>query len=648
MAKSSIDIVISTILKKTGIDAARAALSNLATKTKDFAKSVGSNLTNIKSGFEMISGAAHSIVSPIKNAIKAAFDFETAQTSFAGLLNSIDKSKQHIEDLRRFAAQTPLTFDDLQQASKLLLSFGMSVNDVMPSLKMLGDISMGNAQKFQGLALVFAQVKAAGKLMGQDLLQMINQGFNPLTIIAQKTGKSVAELRDIMSKGGISFEMVAEAMRIATTEGGLFNNAMKDAAQTGNGLISTLQDEWMDALRTFGNELMDVAKVGIQWCINKLKELKESGAIAEWAKKARDAIYTVIGAFKGLSDETTRTKTFSALKDVLIGGFEEAATGAGRILLKAAQAVGKLISQAISDFNPFSENSQWKKEVKVAKEMGIEGIGQWDWSHDNKKGIEKVRAEIARRERAAAANEVGIGENSDGGESRFMRGINALKKLGQEAQKEREKMVQLEEGDAAKSIRPKTEQDERDKINSAFAAADEKRKVEAARKAAEAEEKARIAAEEKLHQQRIANIKAEVAAQEKSATAKEHAISAAQTEFDRAFAMYRDPEQAAAQIAEERDYAADYKQLQKDASRYGGKWRIDELSRLMAAGDTAGQAATLEEWRKSSRFTPEVEAMVRAAAADKTRTTAEDELRQINANTKGLSQKLDELLKMKG
>ena len=112
--------------------------------------------------------------------------------------------------------------------------------------------------------------------------------------------------------------------------------------------------------------------------------------------------------------------------------------------------------------------------------------------------------------------------------------------------------------------------------------------------------------------------------------------------------MYRDPEQAAAQIAEERDYAADYKQLQRDASRYGGKWRIDELSRLMAAGDTAGQAATLEEWRKSSRFTPEVEAMVRAAAADKTRTTAEDELRQINANTKGLSQKLDELLKMKG
>ena len=177
---------------------------------------------------------------------------------------------------------------------------------------------------------------------------------------------------------------------------------------------------------------------------------------------------------------------------------------------------------------------------------------------------------------------------------------------------------------------------------------EELKAVEERRKADEQAAEAARKLEEQLHAQRLANIKSEIAAKESAANGIQSVAQQAQTEFDRAFAMYRSPEQAAAQIADERDYAADYKQLQRDASRYGGKWRIDELSRLMAAGDTAGQAATLEEWRKSSRFTPEVEAMVRAAAADKTRTTAEDELRQINANTKGLSQKLDELLKMKG
>ena len=125
-------------------------------------------------------------------------------------------------------------------------------------------------------------------------------------------------------------------------------------------------------------------------------------------------------------------------------------------------------------------------------------------------------------------------------------------------------------------------------------------------------------------------------------------IAAAQSEFDRAFAAYRDPEKAAAQIGEERAYAADLKRLHKDASRYAGKWRIDELSRLMAAGDTQGMADTLEGWRKSSRFSPQVEAMVRASAAEQTKTTVEDELRKIETNTADLSAKLEELISMKG
>lgn len=166
-------------------------------------------------------------------------------------------------------------------------------------------------------------------------------------------------------------------------------------------------------------------------------------------------------------------------------------------------------------------------------------------------------------------------------------------------------------------------------------------------KAVEAEKKAREAMEAELHKQRADNLKAEIESAKGAAAGVSGVAQSAQTEFDRAFAMYRDPALAASGIAEERDYAADYKQLGKDANRYGGSWRINELASLMASGDTAGQAAKLEEWRKSSKFSPEVEAMVRASAADKTKTTAEDELRKINANTANLDKKLDELLSMK-
>ena len=183
-----------------------------------------------------------------------------------------------------------------------------------------------------------------------------------------------------------------------------------------------------------------------------------------------------------------------------------------------------------------------------------------------------------------------------------------------------------------------------------------------------------------LHQKRMADIKAEademskrLAEASRDAQMMSAVKSAAQTEFERAFAMYRDPEKAKEQIAEERDYSADLKQLHKDARRYGGKWRIDELSQLMSAGDTQGVTDTLERWRKNKNFTPQVEAMVRASAAEQTKTTAEDELRKLNdrterlvadlkdlsdtrdaklegieRNTNQLANKLDELLSVKG
>ena len=77
------------------------------------------------------------------------------------------------------AAKTPFEMGDLASASQTLLSFGDDANKVQGHLKMLGDISLGNKEKFNGLALVFGQVQSQGKLMGQDHLQMINAGFNP-------------------------------------------------------------------------------------------------------------------------------------------------------------------------------------------------------------------------------------------------------------------------------------------------------------------------------------------------------------------------------------------------------------------------------------------------------------------------------------
>lgn len=176
--------------------------------------------------------------------------------------------------------------------------------------------------------------------------------------------------------------------------------------------------------------------------------------------------------------------------------------------------------------------------------------------------------------------------------------------------------------------------------------AEERQKAEIAAAQAAAKERERL--DREAHQKRMADLRAEIDVQNKAKSQQSAIAAAAQSEFERAFAMYRDPERAAQEIGEEKSRAEDLDRLHKDARRYGGQWRIDELSALMSAGDTQGVQSRLQEWRKNGRFDASTEALVRASAAEKTRTTAEDELRKISANTAGLAAKLDELLAVKG
>ena len=198
----------------------------------------------------------------------------------------------------------------------------------------------------------------------------------------------------------------------------------------------------------------------------------------------------------------------------------------------------------------------------------------------------------------------------------------------------------LEKEIEAGKIKRTNEQAEKEK-EAAKEAADERLKAETAAAQAAAKERERL--EKQLHQQRMADLKEEQATLKEQATVLSARASAAQSEFDRAFAMYRDPSRAAAEIGEEKDYRADLDRLHKDARRYGGKWRIDELSALMSRGDTQGVSDTLAQWRKSKSFTPEVEAMVRASAAEQTKTTAEDELRKLNDKTASLADDIKKL-----
>lgn len=312
--------------------------SALDSATSKISKDTGKWTALAQTAMNAMVSAAKTGFGFVKTMAKNSFDYnvkmQNYQTNFATMLGSTEAAQKKIAELREYAAKTPFTMDDLAGATQTLLTFGVSSDEASVALKHLGDISLGDANRLNSLALAFGQVSSAGKMSGQDLLQMINAGFNPLQVIAEKTGAAYSDLRAVMSgektsddfalrmeaarkeveelganasesailltqigdDGSISAKTVAAAMRIATSEGGRFHNALLNASKTAQGQMSTISDQWDTLIGNVG--------AGV---FNALSE-KAFPKVIEWLDKlntayAENGFEGLKGAAGGIFDE---------------------------------------------------------------------------------------------------------------------------------------------------------------------------------------------------------------------------------------------------------------------------------------------------------------------------------------------------------
>ena len=220
-------------------------------------------------------------------ALQTSAAFEQLAISFRVMTGSAQTGQELTDAIIKLGAETPMTAQQLSKAAQLLLSFGESAENIIPDLQLLGDITGGEVNRFNMLALAFAQVGANGKLMGQDLLQMVNAGFNPLQIMSQTTGKSMGELRKEMEEGRISFQMVAQAMKDAAGEGGRYFGLMEQQSQSLNGRLSTLGDTWEQVAKSIGDVFTPAAKMAVNALIAIGEQTQKT---IEWLKSEQSTL----------------------------------------------------------------------------------------------------------------------------------------------------------------------------------------------------------------------------------------------------------------------------------------------------------------------------------------------------------------------
>lgn len=200
-------------------------------------------LKGIGTAFVGLTAAAGAGIAAVaKMGIEYNAQMQSYQTAFTTMLGDAEKAKKLTDNLKTLAAKTPLAMTDLADASQILLAFGSSAEELPDQLKRLGDVAQGDAQKLGTMATAFGRIQSNGYASLEEINMMIDQGFNPLNIIAKKTGETMAEVRDRVSAGEVSFEELNDALMTATDAGGQFYNAMENQSKTFEGQMSTLKD----------------------------------------------------------------------------------------------------------------------------------------------------------------------------------------------------------------------------------------------------------------------------------------------------------------------------------------------------------------------------------------------------------------------
>ena len=236
------------------------------------------------------------------NAIEARGKIEALEVSFSTLLRSTEKANQLVSQLKDYGNVTPYDTEGLSKAAQTMLSFGISYEKVMPTLKQLGDVAMGSQDKLSRLTLAFSQMSAAGRVTKEDLNQMVDAGFNPLQVISQQTGESIGTLFDKVSKGQVSVQQIANAFADATKEGGQFHDMALNMSDTVEGKMSTMQDAIDGAYQSIGKFIEPAVKSGIGLLTDGVetltKEIEDFGKVSkssgnelnEWLKIVKSAI----------------------------------------------------------------------------------------------------------------------------------------------------------------------------------------------------------------------------------------------------------------------------------------------------------------------------------------------------------------------
>ncbi|MEQ2813582.1 tape measure protein [Phascolarctobacterium faecium] len=293
--------------------------------------------------------------------VKAAGQMEQTRIAFTTLLKDGEKAKSFLSELEKFAASTPFELPGVLDASKRLLAFGFSAEQVIPILTAVGDsaAALGIGEEgIQRLTLAIGQMQAKGKVSAEEMLQLAEAGVPAWEMLANKIGTDIPTAMDKASKGQIS---AAEGIQaVISGMNSKFGGMMEQQAQTVNGIMSNIQDSVTQSMVVIGDKIIEAFDIK-----PKLKGAQD--ALGEFTEKVKsiglaDAIREIPSGFAGSMAVIAGAALGVAIPAIvaLVGTMGTLAVGAGIIsapVIALGAVVGGVAYAMFENWDWLSE--QW-------------------------------------------------------------------------------------------------------------------------------------------------------------------------------------------------------------------------------------------------------------------------------------------------
>lgn len=219
--------------------------------------------------------------------IKASAQMRQYEIAFQTMLKSADAGTKILKDLQKFAADTPFDVPGVVESAQQLVAFGFAADEVIPTLRTLGDAAAGLGKSTEGvqqLAYALGQIKTSGTLKTEDINQLTNAGIGAWEMLAQASGKSISEIKDMTAKGMIDSLTAVEVLTngINKAYGGMMEKTSKEIT----GLVSNIEETVGNTSVVIGKYMIDAFDIkGILQGVSdnlgnvstKLTEAQEAG-----------------------------------------------------------------------------------------------------------------------------------------------------------------------------------------------------------------------------------------------------------------------------------------------------------------------------------------------------------------------------------